>query len=362
MSDPRRMLVITPQLDGRDGVSEVSRQAVAALASACGHDSVEVWALDGGTGADARTARVSVRTAEGGRARMAAWALARGRGAAHGSLVLVMHAHLAPLTLVLAMRGVPIAVFLHGVEAWRPLRRRESAALERASALLANSHYTAAQFRAANPRFVDRAIGICHLGVGPRPSTMTAPAIDGYALIVGRMAADERYKGHDALIDSWPEVLARVPGATLAIVGDGDDRPRLEQLAFRRGLGGRVVFTGRVPDDELAGWYAHAAFLAMPSRNEGFGLVYVEAMRAGKPCIVAPGAAEEIVDNDTTGIVVDAERPGALTSAVVRLFEDRAGRERMGRAAAARVAGMFEEQHFATRLLAQLAPLHAQLV
>jgi glycosyltransferase involved in cell wall biosynthesis len=122
------------------------------------------------------------------------------------------------------------------------------------------------------------------------------------------------------------------------------------------------VFTGRVSDDELAGWYAHAAFLAMPSRNEGFGLVYVEAMRAGKPCIVAPGAAEEIVDNNTTGIVVDAERPGALTSAVVRLFEDGAGRERMGCAAAARVAGMFEEQHFATRLLAQLAPLHAQLV
>jgi phosphatidylinositol alpha-1,6-mannosyltransferase len=293
---------------------------------------------------------------------MAAWALARSRESATGSLVLVMHAHLAPLALVFAMRGAPVAVFLHGIEAWATLRRRDSAALDRASLLIANSHHTAVRFRGANPRFANRAVAVCHLGVGPSPANTIRPALGGYALIVGRLVADERYKGHDALIGSWPAVRACVPSATLVVIGDGDDRARLERLAAERGVGDCVVFTGRASDAELAGWYEHAAFFAMPSRNEGFGLVYVEAMRAGKACLAAPGVAEEILEDGTTGIVVDPDAPDALTNALIRLFVDADSRERMGRAAADRVASNFAERHFAARLLAQLTPLTTQVV
>ena len=362
MSDSPRVLVMTPGLDGSDGVSEVSRQAVAALAGAWGPGAVEVWTLEESIGDDPRMAGVRLRSAAGGRARMTAWALARSRGSGDGSLALVMHAHLAPLALMLAMRGAPVAVFLHGIEVWTPLRRREAAAFERAAALIANSHHTAARFRDANPRFADRMVAVCHLGVGPSPATVAQPPIDGYALVVGRLVADERYKGHDALIDAWPAVCARVPGARLVVVGDGDDRARLERLADQRGIGDRVVFTGRVSDAELAGWYDRAAFFAMPSRNEGFGLVYMEAMRAGKPCIAARGAAEEIIEDGGSGILVDPDARGALTTALVQLFTDKDGRERMGAAAAARVAVTFEERHFAARLLAQLTPLTAQVV
>jgi phosphatidylinositol alpha-1,6-mannosyltransferase len=362
MTEGPRALVLTPGLDGTDGVSEVSRQAVAALARAWGREAVEVWTLTGGAGDDARMAGIRVRSAAGGRARMAAWALARSRESAAGSLVLVMHAHLAPLALVLAMRGAPVAVFLHGIEAWTALRRRESAALERASLLVANSHHTVVRFRRANPRFADRTVAVCHLAAAPSPANTIRPPLKGYALIVGRLAAGERYKGHDALIDAWPAVRARVPGATLVVIGDGDDRRRLEQLAGDRGVGDCVVFTGRASDAELAGWYEHAAFFAMPSRNEGFGLVYVEAMRAGKACLAAPGVAEEILEDGATGLVVDPETDGALPSALIRLFTDADFRERLGRAAAGRVASDFEERHFAARLLAQLTPLATQAV
>lgn len=360
--DAPRVLVLTPAVDGADGVSEVSRQAIAALAGAWGREAVEVWTLTGGAGDDTRMAGIRLRSAAGGRARIAAWALARSGESLAGSLVLVMHLHLAPLALVLAMRGVPVAVFLHGIEAWTPLRRRESAALERASALIANSRSTAVRFRDANKRFANRTIAICHLGAGPSPAATVRPPFDGYALIVGRLAAGERYKGHDALIHAWPNVRALVPTATLVVVGDGDDRPRLERLAAARGVGACVVFTGRVADAELAGWYQHAAFFAMPSRNEGFGLVYVEAMRAGKPCLAAPGVAEEILEDGTTGIIVDPEEAAPLTHALIRLFTDTEGRERMGWAAAERVATAFEGRHFAARLLAQLTPLMTQVV
>jgi phosphatidylinositol alpha-1,6-mannosyltransferase len=359
MSDAPRVLMMTPAIDGADGISEVSRQVVTAVAGAWGRDAVEVWTLRGPRDDDSRVAGVRVRSAAGGRARMSAWVLARSRGSLDGLLVLVMHVHLAPLALLLAMRGARVAVFLYGIEVWTPLRRRETSALDRASALVAISRHTVVRFRQANPRFADRDIAVCHLGVAPSSATPVAPPIDGYALIVGRLASDERYKGHDALIDAWPEVRRRVPGARLVVVGDGDDRPRLEALARDRGVEDCVTFAGRVSAGELAGWYEHAAFFVMPSTGEGFGLTYVEAMRAGKPCIASRGAAEEILETGVTGVFVDPASRGELAGAIVRLFTDRDGRERMGRAAATRVAREFEERHFAARLLELLTPLVA---
>ena len=94
-----------------------------------------------------------------------------------------------------------------------------------------------------------------------------------------------------------PPLLAARPGARLVVAGDGDDRPRLEARAAALGLGGAVLFTGFVSEATLAELYRRAAVFVMPSLGEGFGLVYLEAMRAGKPCVAARGsAAEEVVE------------------------------------------------------------------
>ncbi len=353
-----RALVLTPALDGMDGVSEVSRQAVAALASTLGAAHVEAWALDGGRPPDLDPA-VRVECAGGSRARLARWALARSGGSADGLLVLVMHVHLAPLALPMAMRGARVAAFLHGVEAWRPLRRRERLAVDAAALLLANSACTAGRFKAANPAHAAREVVVCHLGLAADPPPAEPPPDRGFALIVGRLSSEERYKGHDALIAAWPAVLASEPSARLVIAGDGDDRARLEARVTARGLAGAIRFAGRVPAPALEGLYRAAAFFVMPSTGEGFGLAYLEAMRAGKACIAAPGAASEIIMDGTTGLLADPSVPGALAAALLTLFRDEGRRDRLGRAGAARVAERFGPGHFAARLLAALAPLTA---
>src|SRR5262249_26087317 len=158
---------------------------------------------------------------------------------------------------------------------------------------LANSAHTARRFVEANPAFGGRSIGVCHLGApdevddGAGPETADGPA-PGFALIVGRMAAAERYKGHDLLLDVWPKVAAAVPDARMVVVGGGDDRARLEARAAA--LGGGVVFAGSLAPAALARRYRECAFFVMPSRGEGFGIVYLEAMRAGKACIGGAGA------------------------------------------------------------------------
>src|SRR5262249_54088385 len=160
--------------------------------------------------------------------------------------------------------------------------------------------HTARRFRAANPDLADRPIEICQLAVRERdPAPVSfepaVPCAGPFALIVGRMMAEERYKGHDLLIDIWPSVVAAVPGAGLVVVGDGDDRARLHARAAS--LGDRVSFTGHVSDGALARLYRDCAFFVMPSRDEGFGLVFLEAMQAGKACIGAMGAAAEVISD-----------------------------------------------------------------
>jgi phosphatidylinositol alpha-1,6-mannosyltransferase len=345
--DRPAVLVLTPALDGFDGVSAVSREVVAALAARAA-GAVEVWALEGRAPRDLPPGTL-FQSAHGRRSVIAAWAVARAARRAGDLTIVVMHVHLAPLGLPLALRGARLIGFLHGIEAWRRLRARERAAIACARIVIANSQWTADRFKAANPAFTNRDVAICHLGLPPPATVCERPSLDDYALIVGRLAGGERYKGHDALIAVWPDVLHAVPAARLVVVGDGDDRRRLEAMARERGVGGSVQFAGRVSPMALEGWYRHAAFLAMPSIGEGFGLAYLEAMRAGKPCVAAPGAAAEIVDHEITGLLVDPSDRQALADALIRLFTDPILRAQMGRAAARRVAGRFERHHFAER-------------
>src|ERR1700689_4853996 len=104
-------------------------------------------------------------------------------------------------------------------------------------------------------------------------------------LILGRMHDEERDKGHDELLESWPAVVARVPGAQLVVAGLGNDVPRLQAKARALGVGHCVVFCGFLPRATLTALMGRIAVFAMPSAREGFGLVYLEAMRAGRPCI-----------------------------------------------------------------------------
>jgi phosphatidylinositol alpha-1,6-mannosyltransferase len=334
----RHYAVLTPGLKGTDGVSALSRLVVRTVRPA------RVLVLNDGISSTwERKLRFLVVLL-----RLAAW----GR---RYTDVLCLHVHLSPAARLLAGRGGRLTVFLHGIEAWKALSRFERWALAAAEMLMANSEHTARRFRQANPRLAARRVHVCHLGVRQalEISTRDKPALAAlFALIVGRMAKEERYKGHDLLIEIWPRVVSEVPGAQLVIAGDGDDRVRLEAKAAS--LDSSVRFFGRVSDETLAVLYQQCSFFVMPSRNEGFGLVFLEAMRAGKACIGAVGAAAEIIEDEVTGLLVDPDDPEQVLTAVLRLFREPETRGRMGQAGVTRLAAQFTEEHFRRRFLALL--------
>lgn len=229
----------------------------------------------------------------------------------------------------------PYLVFLHGIEVWRPLSWDRRRSLDNAAVLLVNSDYTRQRARRFHPLPRAEVLPLAleeDLPPGEPDQDLLERLGQGYVLIVGRMAESERYKGHDELLDALRLLRRSHPGTRLVVAGDGDDRPRLQARSAALGLGEAVAFTGFVSAATLAELYRRAAAFALPSRDEGFGLVYLEAMRAGRPCVALRGtAAAEVVRDGETGLLVDAG-PEALAAALLRLLEDPALGTRMGAA------------------------------
>jgi phosphatidylinositol alpha-1,6-mannosyltransferase len=147
-------------------------------------------------------------------------------------------------------------------------------------------------------------------------------------------------------------VLSRVPDAQLVLVGEGDDVARLKARAARVTSPESVMFTGFVTDATLDTLYRRAAVFAMPSRDEGLGLGYLEAMAHGLPCIGSVhDAATEVIDDGVTGYLVDQSSGAQLADRIGTLLTDEAKRLQMGARGLARCQGHFTYDQFRGRLL-----------
>ncbi len=148
------------------------------------------------------------------------------------------------------------------------------------------------------------------------------------------------YKGFEVLIAAMREV-----DALLWIGGTGPLTDALKQSAVRAGVADRVIFTGRIPDEELPAYYTFCDVFAMPStdRSEAFGLVQLEAMHFGKPVLstLLGNGVEYVNRQDVTGLLVPPRDPQALVAALRRLLADPALRAAMGSAGQERVASEF---------------------
>lgn len=342
-----RSILLTPNIMGKDGVSALSRE----MARALPQPSIILSLHDKSVAAERSPVEVEICGADGSRTSLIVDAIRESQSGGADLIIACSHLHLAPIAQLVKILGGakhrPI-VMLCGIEAWVPLRPLERWAFTR-SDVVAISQHTVDQFKRANSAFRNAEIPVCHPGVAAVSAAAPRFGESMIALIVARMSAAERYKGHDALLEVWPRVLERHPEAVLAVAGDGDDRERLEAKARDLDIAGSVTFAGRIGDSALAGLYARCRFFVMPSRDEGFGLVFLEAMRAAKPCVCGTGAAAEIVEDGGTGFVIDPASREALLSAILRLYDDPEMCRRLGDAGRAKFLSEFTDRHFQAR-------------
>jgi phosphatidylinositol alpha-1,6-mannosyltransferase len=271
-------------------------------------------------------------------------------------VVLVWHLHLLKLLPVLDYSCSRVVLFLHGIEAWRRHDPLTQLLLKKVDLFLSNSDFTWARFLKCNPAFGDASHRTVHLGIGaPLRAEIPAPSHVPSVVMVSRLDSREDYKGHRQMIEAWPRVLERTPEAALCIVGDGDLRPNLEDLAQRTLPPHSIRFYAYVSETEKERLLGECRCLAMPSRGAGFGLVYLEAMRSGRPCIVSNvDAGREVVNPPEAGLAVDPDDPGMLAEAVTRLLARGSEWDEWSARARERYEAHFTAEHFHDRLLTAL--------
>src|SRR5262249_48855040 len=170
-------------------------------------------------------------------------------------------------------------------------------------------------------------------------------------LSVGRWDSGERYKGLDHLIAALARLRTRWPEVQLVAVGDGDDRGWLENLAAEHGVQRYAHFLSDLMPAQIAACYAACEIFALPSRGEGFGLVYLEAMASGKPVIGgAHGGAPEVIEDGVTGYLVTHGDVTQTVAALDALLQDPELGRQMGARGKERAESAFRFQTFAKSL------------
>lgn len=162
------------------------------------------------------------------------------------------------------------------------------------------------------------------------------------------------------LIDAFAVVVAREPRARLVVIGDGPEHGALAQRVRQRDLLGQVQLLGALPDDaEVRGWYRRCSLFCLPSEQEGFGIVFLEAMASGLPVVSTTAAAiPEVVPDGEAGLLVPPRDPEALAQALLRLLGDGELRARL-REHGRLHARAYAWERVAERFLAAVAPLLA---
>jgi glycosyltransferase involved in cell wall biosynthesis len=158
-------------------------------------------------------------------------------------------------------------------------------------------------------------------------------------------------KGQDVLLRALARLAQTMPDVSLTLVGDGPKRQADEQLAQELGIAGRCRFIGARPREDALAYMASAAVVVVPSREEAYGLVNVEALAVGTPVVASRvGGISEVVRDGVDGLLVPADDPNALAEALELLLTNPALREVMGQNGRQHFLSQFELQTNVPRL------------
>lgn len=230
------------------------------------------------------------------------------------------------------LAGIPYWAVAHGFEAWDVQRPALRQAIAHADRILAVSSYT--RDRLINEQAIDpdrvsllpNTFDAHRFRIAEKPAhllqryqlTSEQPII----LTVNRLAAGEDYHPYDRVLAALPQIRQVIPNVHYLIVGKGDDRPRLEKLIAEQQLQQCVTLAGFVSDDELPDYYNLCDVFAMPSKLEGFGIVYLEAMASGKPVLGSNrDGSTEALGHGRFGALVDPDDTDAIAHTLIQILQ-----------------------------------------
>ena len=248
------------------------------------------------------------------------------------SIIIAAHLNFAVVAYWLnRLFGTEYWIIVYGIDVWNTERTALISALGQAERILAVSNYTKRRLieeQSLDPEKISLlpcAFDANRFEVGPKSVHLLEKyglsAQQSVILTVARLADVDRFKGYDQMLAALPEIRRAIPDIHYIIVGKGEDRTRIEQLVLERGLEDCVTLAGFVPDTELSDYYNLCNVFAMPSKLEGFGIVYLEAMACGKPAVGGnQDGAVDALDSGNLGALVDPDDISQIADTVITII------------------------------------------
>lgn len=299
------------------------------------------------------------------------------RAASSADTIILGHINLAPVGLLIKRMfpGKQVLLVAHGIEVWRVTSPVQRAFIRKADHILAVSEYTRTRMLQNDPALNPRKIQVFYNTLDPYFAFPTRFGKPGYLLqrygfapetkiilTIARLSDTEKYKGYDKVIEALPGVLRAAPGAVYLLCGKyrPAEKERVDDLIRWHGLEKSVVVPGFVKDEELIDHYLLADVFVMPSKNEGFGIVFIEALACGLPVIAGnQDGSVEALRHGELGILVNPEEVSeigcALTVTLTNPATDKAHQQ-------AQVAGHFGFKPYKQRLRNLFTPASEPLV
>jgi phosphatidylinositol alpha-1,6-mannosyltransferase len=348
MVRPRVVLCADSLQSDASGIGRVARLVARVLGKLMHSRVIDVEALVLRDQNAATDIGIPVRCAAGSRARLA---YELHRAALHSSHFIYDVTGIARAHPMIPWLPRPYMVWMHGIEVWESARSNRLSRARNADMLVANSDYTRARAMRLHDGLSHSRV--CWLATEDAASDVHADGYDATScnvLILSRIDEGGGYKGHRELIAAWPQVVNAAPHARLLIAGDGPGMSVVRAWADTSPARDRIELLGFVDQAAIGDLWKRAALFAMPSRGEGFGIAYVEAMRHAVPVIGSiHDAASEVNAAGESGYNVDLDRPGALAECLARLLCDVDERRRLSAAGHARWRAHFAYDVFTER-------------
>lgn len=255
------------------------------------------------------------------------------------TFIICGHINFSPLCyMIQKFLRIKYAILTHGVEVWNISGKLKLKALKQAHLITSVSNFTKHKIIEQVPETRDKVQLLFNTVDGtvfyPKPKPMQLMKKynfgkdDKIILTVARLEKTaarlkemERYKGYDKIINIFPDILKEIPEAKYIIVGTGSELENIKRCIRQKNLESSVILAGYITDSELADYYNLSDVFIMPSKVEGFGIVFLEALASGKPVIAGnKDGSQDAVLNGELGIMVDPDNESEIASTLVKVL------------------------------------------
>lgn len=248
-------------------------------------------------------------------------------------VIFCTHVNFSPLCIFIKwFLGVKYVVFTHGIEVWSLESLFKEKGLLAADLVTTVSEYSKKRLKQSVPD-LDNVYLLPNMINGKRFKMADKPKnlIEKHSLeskkvilTVARLSETEEEKGYDKVVKALPEIKKEVPNVKYLLVGGGGGRDRIKDLAHKLGVSDGLIMPGFVPDDELVDYYSLADVFVMPSKKEGFGIVFLEALACGIPVVAGnrDGSVDALQDGKV-GILVNPDDVDTIADALIGVLQSK---------------------------------------